>query len=107
MAGEIVVLVTCPPAESENLAIALVEERLAACVNIINGVQSIYLWDGKVCNETEKLLVIKSHSSVWDKLRDRVHELHSYDVPEVVSLPIADGLKPYMDWIGASVGAGL
>lgn len=105
MAGEILVLVTCPPAESEKLACALVQERLAACVNIIDGVRSIYLWQDKLCNEKEDLLVIKSNNTVWEALRNRVKALHSYDVPEIISMPVQDGHKPYMDWVNQAISA--
>lgn len=103
MADEILVLVTCPASESENLAKTVVQERLAACVNVLPGIRSIYLWDGKLCNESEELLVIKSTGDAWIKLRNRVKELHSYDVPEIISLPIKDGHQPYLDWIKTAV----
>ncbi len=103
MAGEIIVLVSCPPDESEKLARTLVEERLAACVNIIERVRSIYVWEGKICNESEELLVIKSNTSVWSKLEERVKELHSYEVPEIVMIALEDGYKPYIDWLNSAV----
>lgn len=106
MAGEILVLVTAPSSESEQLAKTLVEERLAACVNIMSNVRSIYVWEGKVCNESEELLVIKSTRSAWDALTHRVKQLHSYDVPEIICVSIEDGDKPYLDWLNAAVGAG-
>lgn len=105
MAGEILVLVTCPSAESEKIACALVQEHLAACVNILDGVRSIYLWDGKLCNEKEDLLVIKSSNKVWNELRQRVEALHSYDVPEIIAMPVQDGHKPYIDWMNEAVNA--
>jgi periplasmic divalent cation tolerance protein len=106
MASEILVLVSAPAGESEQLAKTLVEERLAACVNIMPNVRSVYSWEGKICNETEELLVIKTNRSMWDALRERVEQLHSYDVPEIISLPIEDGHKPYLDWLNACVRAG-
>lgn len=106
MAGEIIVLITCPPDESEKLAQTLVEERLAACVNIIAQVKSIYLWQGNVCNDSEQLLVVKSNRSAWDKLKERVKQLHSYEVPEIVLFSLEDGYKPYIDWLNAATEAG-
>ena len=103
MPNEIIVLVTCPASESEKLARALVERSLAACVNIVPGIRSIYVWEGKVCNESEELLVIKSTTAAWDQLSTAVKELHSYDVPEIISLPIGAGDKPYLDWLNSAV----
>lgn len=106
MAGEIIILVTAPASESEKLARALVEERLAACVNVLDNVRSIYVWDGNLCNETEHLLIIKSSRNVWDELHNRIKELHSYDVPEIIALPIELGHQPYLNWLNSSVRAG-
>jgi periplasmic divalent cation tolerance protein len=106
MAGEIIVLITCPPETSEDLARAIVEERLAACVNIVDRVRSIYLWEGKLCNESEHLLVVKSKRDIWERLRDRVKQLHSYDVPEIVCFNLEDGYRPYMEWLDAALTAG-
>lgn len=103
MAGEIIVLVTCPASESEELARALVEEKLAACVNIVGDVRSIYVWEGKLCNEIEQLLVVKSSRAIWDDLCSRVKELHSYDVPEIIALPIEAGHAPYLAWLNSAV----
>jgi periplasmic divalent cation tolerance protein len=105
MAGEILVFVTCPESESEKLARALVEEHLAACVNIIPAVRSIYLWDGKLCNESEHLLVIKTTDTVWFELNERVRALHSYDVPEIIAVPIEKGYQPYIEWLNSSIRA--
>lgn len=106
MTDEIIVLVTCPPSESEKLARVLVEERLAACVNILDNVRSIYMWEGKLCNETEQLLVIKSNRAVWSELSERVKQLHSYDVPEIIALPIEFGHKNYLEWLNSAVRSG-
>jgi periplasmic divalent cation tolerance protein len=103
MGDEILVLVTCPASESENLAKTVVQERLAACVNVVPGIRSIYLWEGKLCNEIEELLVMKTTGATWIRLRDRVKELHSYDVPEIISIPIKEGHQPYLDWLKAAV----
>jgi periplasmic divalent cation tolerance protein len=96
------VLVTCPVDKAPELAQALVKARLAACVNIISGVQSIYTWEGEVCDDAEALLVIKSRGALFDALRARVVELHPYDVPEVIALPIVAGHAPYLEWLEES-----
>ncbi len=104
MAQEVIVLVTCPPQGAERIARPLVEERLAACVNVVRGITSIFRWQGDVSSESEELLVIKSTRRSWDALCRRVRELHTYDTPEIVCLKIEDGYKPYLDWLNSSVG---
>jgi periplasmic divalent cation tolerance protein len=100
-----VVLVTAPDASAaEALARALVEERLAACVNLLPGVTSIYRWKDAVERATEVLMVIKVTTGGFDRLRARVVELHPYDAPEVLELPIRDGDERYLDWVRESVG---
>ncbi|MBI4534548.1 MAG: divalent-cation tolerance protein CutA [Candidatus Melainabacteria bacterium] len=99
MTGELIVFVTCPAALADKLARPLVGEGLAACVNIIGPITSVFSWEGKVCQESEELLIIKSHRRCWEKLKARVVELHSYTTPEIVALPIEDGYKPYMHWL--------
>ena len=99
-----VVLCTCPSnKEAQKLAQTLVEEALCACVNIVGNVQSIYRWEEKICNDQEYLLVIKTSASSFNKLKSRMAELHSYDCPEIISLPIDDGHAPYLEWIGAQI----
>ena len=103
----IVVLVTVGSAtEGERLAHALVEERLAACVNRIPGVQSVYRWQGKVEQSAEELLVIKTRADLFAALEKRVRELHSYSVPEVIALPIVSGSENYLRWLGEQVVGG-
>src|SRR4029453_12915704 len=93
-----VVLVTVSSeTEAKTIARALVEERLAACVNIIPGVTSIYRWEGKICEDRELLLVIKTRGQKVAALRERIVHLHSYAVPEVIALPIADGSARYLE----------
>lgn len=102
----IVVFVTCSSQEeAERLALSLVEEKLAACVNV-TPVSSFFRWEGKTCEETERLLIIKSRGSLFEILEKRVRELHSYDVPEIIALPIVAGSKGYLDWIEESVSEG-
>lgn len=98
-------LVTVPNAETaDKLGEALVGERLAACVNVIDGVRSIYRWKGAVERDDELLCVCKTTRAAFERLRARVVELHPYELPEVVALPIERGHAAYLDWIRASVG---
>jgi periplasmic divalent cation tolerance protein len=100
----LVVYVTTPDAAvAERLARALVEEELAACCSIVPGVRSIYRWEGRVQDDAELLLVIKTTAPRLDALARRVVALHPYAVPEVVALPVAGGHVPYLDWVRANV----
>jgi periplasmic divalent cation tolerance protein len=103
MAEEIVVLVTCPAADGLKIARPLVQEELAACVNIVPGLTSVFRWEGAVSEESEQLLIIKSNRASWDGLQKRLKELHSYDTPEMLSFAVKDGYKPYLDWLNASL----
>jgi periplasmic divalent cation tolerance protein len=99
------VLISAPDEEtSETLARALVGERLAACVNVVPGIVSFYRWQGSMHRDPEVLLIAKTSSARVDSLRARVVELHPYDVPEVVVLPVEQGHLPYLDWVRAEVG---
>jgi periplasmic divalent cation tolerance protein len=101
--SETITFTTCKDRrEAETIARALVQEKLAACVNILPGVASIYTWKGKVEEGVEVLLLIKSRSSLWKKVTARVKQLHSYSVPEVVTIPIAAGNPDYLRWIRES-----
>ena len=96
----IVVYVTEESAEEgKRLASALVEERLAACVNRLGPVQSTYRWKGRVERSEEHLLIIKTSEGLFDRLNKRVQELHSYSVPEVIALPVVDGNEGYLKWL--------
>ena len=101
MNDKMVVLVTCPSAaEARRIARAVVEARLAACVNILPGaVISIYRWKGKVESAKERLLLIKTSRKLLAKLRAAIERLHSYDVPEFIALPVAAGSPAYLAWI--------
>jgi periplasmic divalent cation tolerance protein len=100
----IVVYVTASsPAEGERLARALVEEQLAACVNRIAPIQSVYRWQGKVEQSEEQLLIIKTRKTLFAALEKRVRELHSYSVPEIIALPIVAGSEAYLQWLGEQV----
>jgi periplasmic divalent cation tolerance protein len=100
----IVVLVTTPgPDKAAELARTLVDEQLAACGNIIPHLRSIYRWEGKVCDEPEALLILKTRRALFEPLRARVVQLHPYECPEVLQLGIEAGHAPYLDWIRQSV----
>jgi periplasmic divalent cation tolerance protein len=100
----IVVFVTAgSSAEGERLAHALVEDRLAACVNRIRGVQSVYRWQGKIEQSEEELLVIKTRKELFTALEKRVRELHSYSVPEIIALPLIEGNEAYLRWLEEQV----
>lgn len=93
-------LSTCPDAETAaTIARRLVEERLAACVNHLPGVVSTYRWQGKIHEDAEVLLVIKTTRERFDALRDRLVGLHPYEVPELIALEVADGLPAYLEWV--------
>ena len=99
-----VVLCTCPTvAAGHALAHTLLEERLVACVNMVDGVRSIYRWDGAICEDNEVLLVIKTTTDKLSELTTRIANIHPYDVPEVLALPTIAGHSPYLDWVAASV----
>jgi periplasmic divalent cation tolerance protein len=102
MTDALVVLVTAPSAErAAEIARALVEERLAACGNVVPAIRSIYRWEGKVEDEQEALLVLKTSRGRFEALRDRVLALHPYQVPEVIALAVDAGSAPYLAWIAA------
>ncbi len=107
MTDAMVVLVTAPtPDVATGIARALVEEGLAACGNVVAGVRSIYRWEGKVVDEPEALLVLKTERRLLGAMKQRVEALHPYQVPEFLALPVEDGLGPYLAWIASSVRAG-
>jgi periplasmic divalent cation tolerance protein len=96
----IVVLITTPSREdAESIGRYLVESRLAACVNILPGMTSIFRWEGKLCEEAESLLIVKTRSEQFDRLSQEVRARHRYTVPEIIALPIVQGSQDYLDWI--------
>jgi periplasmic divalent cation tolerance protein len=100
MTDKIVVLCTCASAdEAERIARELVAARLAACVSVVPGVRSFYRWQGKLEDAAEHLLIVKSSRERFAELRAAIERLHSYDVPEVVALPIVDGAPNYLEWL--------
>lgn len=104
MADEYVIVLSTLPSGADGAAFArvLVDERLAACVNIHPAMMSIYRWDGAVAEDSERQIVIKTSRSQVGPLWERLRELHPYDVPEFVVLPITDGSDAYLRWIGDS-----
>jgi len=102
---EIVVFIT---ASNENEAViiakALVENKLAGCVNIIKNIRSIYSWQGKIEDEPEVLMIAKTQKHLFDSLMKKVKELHSYTVPEIIALPIVEGSEDYLNWLREVTG---
>ena len=99
----VVALCTAPAEHAERLARAVVDEQLAACVNVLPQVRSFFRWQGRTDVADEQLLVIKTTTAGFDALRDRLAELHPYDVPEVIALDVAAGLPEYLSWLVESV----
>ncbi len=99
----IVVLVTASSQEeAERIGRRLVEDRLAACANVVPNLRSLFFWEGKLCQENEVLLIIKSTRGKFGKLAECVKGLHSYSVPEIIALPIAAGSAAYLKWVRES-----
>ena len=100
------VLVTCANEEQgASIARSLVGERLAACVNLVDGIRSIYRWRDKLEDDRETLLLVKTRTQLLARLERRVRELHTYEVPEVVALSLTGGSKPYLDWLFEATAA--
>ena len=101
----IVVLITAPSEdEAAKISRALVEARLAGCVNIIKGVRSIYHWKGKIEDESEVLMMVKTQRHLFPTLSSKVKELHTYTVPEILALPIVEGSGEYLSWLKEVTG---
>lgn len=104
----LLILCTCPdPATAERIAQTVVSERLAACVNIVPGLTSIYRWQGQIEHQSELLLLIKTREAIYQLLETRIRELHPYETPEIISLSILTGSAPYLDWLVDNTGAPL
>ncbi|HWP34540.1 MAG TPA: divalent-cation tolerance protein CutA [Thermodesulfobacteriota bacterium] len=102
-----VALVTVPStADGERIARALVDERLAACVNVVPGLRSVYRWQGAVETADEALLVIKTTAAAFEALAARVRALHPYSLPEIIALPLAAGLAAYLAWVDEGTAPG-
>lgn len=104
MTGVRLVFVTGPDAATVGrLARTLVEERLIACANLVDGVRSIYRWEGRIEEAGEALAILKTTAERVEALQARILELHPYDVPEILAVPVSGGAEAYLDWVGASV----
>jgi periplasmic divalent cation tolerance protein len=104
MTDKIVVLTTCETeAEAQRIAEALVNERLAACVNIVAGVRSVYRWKGEVEKAGEVLLLVKTSRELFRQVQATIERTHSYELPELVAVPIVDGSARYLDWLAAGL----
>jgi periplasmic divalent cation tolerance protein len=101
---KIVVLSTCSSREeADRIAYQLVDQHLAACVSVVPGVGSIYRWQGAVERAEECLLIVKTSRALFDPLRVRIEQLHSYSTPEILALPIVDGAEGYLNWMAAEL----
>lgn len=100
MSEELIILVTAPNRdEAARIAESIVSERLAACVNIINGIESIYRWEGNITRDSESLMIIKTTEDRYIELERRVCELHSYTTPEIIAVKIERGSEDYLRWL--------
>ena len=107
MTDKVIVYTTCGNiTEAESIARNLIDNRLAACVNVVPGLLSYYRWQGKVENDTELLLMIKTAGNLIDEVRNALETLHSYDLPEMIVLPIIGGSPNYLEWLEQEVQPG-
>ncbi len=91
---------TCPnEVVAEAIADTLVGEKLAACVNLLPGIRSIYAWQGEIQRDAEVMLLIKTSTARFAALTQRLPELHPYDLPEIIAIPVSHGLPPYLEWV--------
>ena len=103
MIDKIIVLITATSKEeADHIGTALVNEHIAACVNILPQIRSLFFWEGKLQDENETLIIVKSRLSQLDRIITRVKELHSYTVPEVIAIPLIGGSPEYLHWLNDS-----
>ena len=103
MTDAIVILSTVPDAEkAAEIARVLVDDHLAACVNIVPGLRSIYRWEGKLADDAEVLCIIKTARDRFDQVAARIKQMHPYSVPEVIALSVVKGFEPYLEWVRKS-----
>lgn len=101
----IVVFITAPNEdEAARISKTIVEERLAGCVNIVRGIRSIYTWQGKIEDESEALMIVKTQKGLFESLSKRIKEVHSYTVPEIIAIPIINGSEDYLKWLKEVTG---
>ena len=106
MDNYIIVLNTCNSDDiASTISETLVSKKLAACVNIITGIESVYQWQGKIVRDKERLLIIKTRQSLFSQLKHEIQELHDYELPEIIAIPIEAGEKNYLNWIKSSTNA--
>jgi len=99
----VVIVTTSNKEEAVKIVRNLLKERLIACANIVGPISSLFWWQSKIDEANEFLVFMKSHKSLFERLSERVREIHSYDVPEIIALPIIEGSPPYLDWLKASL----
>lgn len=100
-----VAFITTPKGKGREIARTLVEKRVAACVNVVSGVSSFYWWEGKLENDEEDLLIVKTCEEALGELEKVIKEVHPYSVPELIAVPIIRGLREYLDWLCKEVRA--
>ena len=100
----VIFITTKDEKEAKDIASRLVESKLAACVNIVSSIKSIFHWQGKVDSSEESLLIVKTKKRLFNKLIKAVKQIHSYEVPEIIALPIIGGSKEYLRWLNDSTG---
>jgi Uncharacterized protein involved in tolerance to divalent cations len=106
MTDVLLVYITTPDqAESKRIAKILIEEKLAACANILPTIDSVYYWQGELKQNNESLLLLKTHREVFDSLMERAQELHPYDLPCIVALPLCHGIPGFLNWVAEEVDA--
>ena len=106
MSNALIVLVTAPNIEeASHIADALVGGRLAACVNIVSGIESVYRWEGRVARDSETLMITKTTAERYAELEEQIKALHSYTTPEVIAIRIERGSEAYLKWLGESVAS--
>lgn len=106
MSALIVYVTTSSRKEAQRISRAIIHERLAACVTIVPEIHSQYWWKGKIESGRECLMMMKTFPSYFKRLSARIHQLHSYEVPEVLAIPVSRGSKPYLSWMKASLKKG-
>ena len=99
----VIFITTSNKKEAKRIASGILKNKLAACVNIVGGIESLFWWQGKIDSAKEALLIVKSKKQNLDKIIRLVKSLHSYDVPEIIALPVTGGYKPYLRWVDESV----
>jgi periplasmic divalent cation tolerance protein len=99
----IVLVTTSSKKEAENIATELLKNKLIGCANIIGPISSHFHWEGKIQNSEEFLMILKSRSDLFEKLSEKVSKLHSYDVPEILALPVVLGSKSYLEWLNGTL----